>query len=110
MGELKRFQSARNGKCFESESFFGNLWTLRCAPNGESEDEEGLLSVWLQLNALPKNVSKMKVQFELKCVETGTRGLFVHAFNIAKSAAAWTKIVRFADIQALESLTFCAAV
>ena len=86
------------------------MWSLRCAPNGEAEAERGTVSLWLQLNAFPKGVSKMKVEFELKCVETGTRGLFVHNFNLAKSAAGWTRELRHADIQALDTLTFRAAV
>merc|ERR1712154_159543 len=50
-GELMdKFKKAYNGKYFESETFNGNMWNLRCAPNGDRTEDEGKVDLMLQLN------------------------------------------------------------
>ena len=82
------------------------MWSLRCCPNGEKKEEEAKVDVILQLNSFPKGIGKMKVEFKIKCDETGTRALVVHNYNITKSAAGWIDKLKKEDIADKDSLTF----
>ena len=103
---MKKFKNAPNGKSFESSTFNANMWSLRCCPNGETDKDEGKCDLILQLNSFPKGIGKIKVLFKLKCVETGSRALLVHNYNITKSAAGWIDKLNFNDIKGLNSITF----
>ena len=109
---LIKMKTAYNGKYFESEMFCANMWSLRCAPNGDKKDDEGTVDLMLQCNAFPEGVGKMKVVFCLKCIETETIGLFVHNFNVTKSSAGWngSAMVKKTDIEALDTLTFAVSI
>lgn len=107
---LKLMKTAYTGKCFESEGFNGNLWNLRCAPNGEREEDSGKVALWLQLNAFPMGIGKMYVEFELECVETKTKAFIQHNYYVMKSAAGWKTTLLKSDIENLDSLTFSAKV
>merc|ERR1711879_614688 len=87
---LEMMKKAYPGKYFQSNGFKGNLWNLRCAPNGENEADKGKVMLWLQLNAFPMGVSSMAVEFELKCTETNTRALMKHKYSVNKPVAGWT--------------------
>merc|ERR1712039_842183 len=99
---MRKFKVAECGKYFESDCF-ANMWSLRCAPN---------VDCFLQLNALPDGVSKMRVEFAMQCVEKNedkeAEGLFVHNFNVRTSAAGWNESVKLKkeDIDTLDTLTF----
>eukprot|EP01083_Nonionella_stella_P016837 46993_1 len=109
--EMIKFKKAYNGKYFESSTFNGNMWSLRCAPNGDQKEDEGKVNLWLQLNSLPKGIGKMKVVFELKCVETNKSAYLVHNYNVLKSVAGWdSDVLKLEDIQGLDSLTFTASI
>ena len=65
------FVNTKCGKHLESP-IFDNLWCLRIAPKGWKLNAQNYVCLWLQLCGLPINISKLKVRFTVKCVETNT--------------------------------------
>ena len=47
------------------------MWVLGCVPNGIKKDiKSSVFKIYLKLCALPPNISKIKVKFNILCVET----------------------------------------
>merc|ERR1719474_1278215 len=67
---MKDLQSANEMKRFESEMCH-NMWVLGCVPHGIKKDNESsVFKMFLKLCALPPSVSRIKVKFNILCVET----------------------------------------
>eukprot|EP01083_Nonionella_stella_P171885 588187_1 len=63
-------RNANEMKRFESD-ICNNMWVLGCVPNGIKKDNEAsVFKIYLKLCALPPNISKIKVKFNIICIET----------------------------------------
>ena len=47
------------------------MWSLKAAPNGFRTDDHGSVSLFLQLMALPQNMSSIEIERKLECVNKG---------------------------------------
>jgi len=67
---LSDLKKANEMKRFESDICY-NMWVLGCVPNGIKKDNEStVFKIYLKLCALPPNISKIKVKFNILCIET----------------------------------------
>ena len=65
------FINTKCGKHIESP-IFNHFVCLRIAPKGWKLREQKWVNLWLQLCALPMNISKIDLKYSIKCVETNT--------------------------------------
>eukprot|EP01084_Bolivina_argentea_P163937 285117_1 len=107
---INRFQYANNGKWFESGNY-SNLFCFKCAPNGYNDKNIGCALLFLQLCALPPNISKMKCKVKLYHVESGTKWSVKKDFSYDNKNAGWTKNkLSYEKLMKFDTITFRAEI
>jgi len=107
---IARFQYANNGKWFESGNY-SNLWCFKCAPNGYNDKNEGAALLFIQLCALPPNISKMKCKVKLFHVESDTKWSVKKDFGYDNKNAGWTKNkLSYEKLMKYDTITFRAEI
>eukprot|EP01083_Nonionella_stella_P276221 938435_1 len=66
---MNKLKSFRTGQAIHSD-IYHDIWFLKLYPNGQRMHNKGEVCIAFYLRALPQNVSKMRVQLTLHCVET----------------------------------------
>ena len=79
-GLIEKFKNANYGKSFESNTSNDNMWLLSCHPTGMTQKYQGWLALNLQLCYLPPSIKEIKIEFALKCIETGNGWQFIYNF------------------------------
>ena len=79
---LAAFKKASNGQIFLSP-IYRNMWQFSCYPNGQSEDEEGYVSLYVQLVNPPPFVKSVdcKVRMNIPYTNSNTRYEFNYEYH-----------------------------
>eukprot|EP01084_Bolivina_argentea_P136494 240385_1 len=69
---LQKFKSCRNGKSYQPLNNSNELFTLSVSPNGARAIDEGFISMFIYLRALPSGIKKIKFKFNMKITQIET--------------------------------------
>merc|ERR1719229_121235 len=69
---VQKMAKADHSQAFESNPFEigGAKWFLRLYPNGSGKNNMGFVNLFLYLQAMPSNTSRLRVKYSIHCEET----------------------------------------
>ena len=92
------------------ESKIGDqMWYLSCYPNGNNNNIKNDVILCLKLHLLPLNISRLKVQLRLYCIESHVSDNNIFEFDNNNKKYSWeSHTFSFDNFKSYDSITFCA--
>eukprot|EP01083_Nonionella_stella_P091140 254736_1 len=109
---MHKMKASNTGKCYESEIDKDGVWCIQCFPNGDNAASKGDVELYIQLCALPCDISKVEMRYTLSCVETLSRDTRVKEFDYDNDQSAkWSHdVLSFESFKQYETLAFIAEI
>lgn len=102
---LEIMKESHIGKKYESD-VFNDIWAIGCCPNGPDMDDKGIVFIYLNLCGLPQNISKIKVKWRVRIIETGTVDNNIDDFDYNNYGWEWsTKQLMFNEFKKYSTFT-----
>eukprot|EP01084_Bolivina_argentea_P058942 107583_1 len=105
---MTKMKESNTGKCYESNIEKEGLFCIQCFPNGDNAASKGDVELYIQLCSLPRNISKLEIQYSLSCIETNSKDTRTKEFDYDNDQSAkWSHdVLSFDEFKKYENVTF----